>query len=450
MGGSVALLLLISAYPPVPMPPSGTDKELEIGLALKDYWDGETWDLSFDFKYKDGKSMEVDEVKEVMEEQKKDYEHDQMGMKFMIKIMEDLKLQEEEEKELQAEEEKAKEKVKELKRILEEAEEEERQLIEKRQKLSAKRVIAATGVELLAKSAELDEEEQEGKEMQKLKEEFLEEYKKASENFSGSAVIYKSALLILTNILHLQLMSPIFTERASSSDTNEYLLTILDFIPKPIVPYLTSTLLDNLQLITNEFAFLNHFMPFYNRYMETNSRYDSPQTTEWPLPGTGRQRNENGKNYLESLLKKETDGVRPGRDLYYLPTQSGWVLYNFKNGRDPVVPVVGRLIRDYGAGAGGWFNYRGGDERGMLMVMHEKLKGVTLVNGERQHIDGDDQMENIKVTMFTYETIMKQCHLITYAKAVEIFFHAKGSARVKMFKYIGMAQKLEKRMEGYK
>ena len=54
------------------------------------------------------------------------------------------------------------------------------------------------------------------------------------------------------------------------------------------------------------------------------------------------------------------------------------------------------------------------------------------------------------MTMFTYETIMKQCHLITYAKAVEIFFHAKGSARVKMFKYIGMAQKLEKRMEGYK
>ena len=194
------------------------DKELEIGLALKNYWDGETWDLSFDFKYKDGKCMEVDEVKEVMEEQKKDYEHDQMGMKFMIKIMEDLKLQEEEEKELQAEEEKAKEKVKELKRILEEAEEEERQLIEKRQKLSAKRVIAATGVELLAKSAELDEEEQvqgskEGKEMQKLKEEFLEEYKKASENFSGSAVIYKSALLMLTNILQMQLMSRITPEQ---------------------------------------------------------------------------------------------------------------------------------------------------------------------------------------------------------------------------------------------
>ena len=63
-------------------PPSGsrgvplTDYELEISKALNNYWDGENFDKSFNFKYTDGKRMEVDELKNYTEELKKAYEFD--------------------------------------------------------------------------------------------------------------------------------------------------------------------------------------------------------------------------------------------------------------------------------------------------------------------------------------------------------------------------------------
>ena len=479
------------------------DKEQQIAKAVEHLFDGEKFPTSFDFHYENGDCMEEEMVKMVMEKKKIEHEErvsvykkETLALDVLLQSLADLKLQEEEMKELEKEEEK----VMEMKRVLEKAQEE---LNQKRQKLSAKRGIAVAVGEIAAgvvsteqairdadARAELLEglngreeqqenalhekgkrrqEEQRVAELQaskeagvihkttleKLKEEFIEEYKKANENHSGSANIYKRALLMLTNILQMQIMSPIFAERESESGTNDYILTLLDFIPKPIVPSLTSMLLGNLELITNEFAFLNHFMPFYNRYMECNSKYDSPQKTEWPSLGkSASTRHEEAKKYLESLLKVIPDGVRPGKNLYYLPPHLGWVLYNFNPvGPDPIVPIVGRIIRDCHnpvvPGGGCWFNYRGGDDKGMLMIMHEKLRGVTLVNGERQHDDGDDQLENFKVTMFDYKTIKNQCHLITYAKAVEVFFHAKGSARVKMFKYLCMAQKLEKKIDGY-
>ena len=459
-----------------------TDNEIDIGNALYKYWDGEKFDKSFDFKYTDGKRMEEQELKVYMEDMKKDYESDKMGMESMIKFMGDLKLQAEEEKELKAEEEKAKEKVKEMKRRLELAEEEERQLMEKRQKMSAKwgievpaqmvseeqAVKDADGnimqgrieevrqeVALYEKGKGREEEAADVEEAafminyeEKLKEEFIKEYENARDNFSGTES-YKKALQMLTIILKTQLRSPNLEEGGSESGNNDYIKSLLDFIPKNIVPYLTRTLLDDFGLITNEFSFLNHFMPFYSRYMEANSKFDSAQTTEWPAQGKSASiRQEEIKSYLNLLLRVYKRGVPPAPDVHYLPVHSAWVLYDYKNGPKSTVPVVGRIIRDWGAGSVGWFNYRA-DDKGMVMLIHEKLTNVALVNGERQHVDGDDQMQNMKVTMFNCETLKRQCHLITYAKAVEVFFTAKGSARVQMFKYMGMVQKLEKQMAGY-